>query len=622
MRKVKGMNLREFYDGKVFDAYEFLGAHADATGVTFRTYAPRAKGVCVIGEFNGWQNTECHRIENGEFWEARVEGAKPGQMYKFRIYQQDGQAMDPADPYAFYSELRPGTASVIYDRKKYAFHDQKWMESRSENWKKPLNIYELHLGSWRRKDDPKEHAKKVDEARENGTGIDVSDGWYTYSEIADLLVPYLIENHYTAVEIMPVNEHPADESWGYQGSGFYSATSRYGDPDGLKKLVELCHKHNISVILDIVTVHFVVNDYALWKFDGTHLYEYPNDAIGMSEWGSCNFDHSRGDICSFLNSASAYWLNDFHFDGLRFDAVGNLIYWQGNQSRGVNTNTVQFMQNMNSGLKSRFPSAMLIAEDSTQYPGVTRPVFAGGLGFDYKWDLGWMHDTLEVFQTDPLFRSGSYHKLTFSMSYFRNEKYLLPLSHDEVVHGKATILQKMSGNYEMKFPQGRTLYLYMFTHPGKKLNFMGGEVGQLREWDEKREQDWFMTEYPLHDAFHRFRVDLNKAYEAHPSLWENDYDDAGFEWLEANAEQQCIYAYLRKAESGEVTMTVLNLSGIPQRYVYHGGKNQKLQLVIDTDDNIYGGHTAYGKKKAAQTDANGEYEMILPAFSGRCYVIE
>ncbi len=622
MRKVKGMNLREFYDGKVFDAYEFLGAHADATGVTFRTYAPRAKGVCVIGEFNGWQNTECHRIENGEFWEARVEGAKPGQMYKFRIYQQDGQAMDHADPYAFYSELRPGTASVIYDRKKYAFHDQKWMESRSENWKKPLNIYELHLGSWRRKDDPKEHAKKVDEARENGTGIDVSDGWYTYSEIADLLVPYLIENHYTAVEIMPVNEHPADESWGYQGSGFYSATSRYGDPDGLKKLVELCHKHNISVILDIVTVHFVVNDYALWKFDGTHLYEYPNDAIGMSEWGSCNFDHSRGDICSFLNSASAYWLNDFHFDGLRFDAVGNLIYWQGNQSRGVNTNTVQFMQNMNSGLKSRFPSAMLIAEDSTQYPGVTRPVFAGGLGFDYKWDLGWMHDTLEVFQTDPLFRSGSYHKLTFSMSYFRNEKYLLPLSHDEVVHGKATILQKMSGNYEMKFPQGRTLYLYMFTHPGKKLNFMGGEVGQLREWDEKREQDWFMTEYPLHDAFHRFRVDLNKAYEAHPSLWENDYDDAGFEWLEANAEQQCIYAYLRKAESGEVTMTVLNLSGIPQRYVYHGGKNQKLQLVIDTDDNIYGGHTAYGKKKAAQTDANGEYEMILPAFSGRCYVIE
>ncbi len=615
------MNLREYYDGKEFHAYEFMGAHCVERGVVFRTYAPAASAVSVIGEFNDWTDTPCHRVENGQFWEVWIENAKAGQMYKFRIYQQGGAFKDHADPYAFYSEMRPGTASVIYDRRKYHFHDEAWMKQRSEMWDQPLNIYEMHLGSWRRKGDPMAHAAAIDAAKNAGKGIDVSDGWYRYEEIAEMLIPYLKKHHYNAVEFLPLSEYPADESWGYQTAGFFSATARYGDPDGLKKLIDRCHEEGIRVILDIVCVHFVTNDYALWKYDGSHLYEYPNDAVGKSEWGSCNFEHSRGDVCSFLNSASHFWLNDYHFDGLRFDAVGNLIYWQGDVNRGVNYNTVRFIQNMNMGLKAAFPGVMLIAEDSSAYDGVTRPVFAGGLGFDYKWDMGWMNDTLKFFQIDPQYRPENYHKLTFSMSYFYNEKYLMPFSHDEVVHGKATILQKMAGNYEMKFPQGRALYLYMYTHPGKKLNFMGNEIGQFREWDEKREQDWSLLDYPIHRQFHDFIVELSDIYEKQPSLWEKDYEREGFEWVEADAVQQCIYAFIRKSAGGKSILCMFNFSGQPQRFTYRPAGKKKLELLVDTDDKRFGGNTDYGNQKSALV-AEHETELLLPAFSGRAYLMD
>lgn len=641
----KDMNLQDFYDGNAFDLYNYLGAHVTPEGTIFRTYAPAAASVSVIGEFNGWHGQDMQRVLNGQFFETFVPGAKEGQMYKFRISSNAG-TYDHADPYAFSSQLRPQTASVIWDMDKYAFYDDKWMKKRREEgqrqaqdhkppcFDKPLNIYELHLGSWKRKDDPDELARRLDEAREKGEGIDVSSGWYRYEEIAPLLIPYLKENHFNAVEFMPLNEYPADESWGYQATGFFSATARYGTPDGLKYLVDMLHQNDISVILDIVTVHFATNDYALASYDGTQLYEYPNDAINISEWGSANFNHSRGDIASFLNSASAFWLDKYHFDGLRFDAVGNLIYWMGNESRGVNTSTVDFLKKMNAGLKGLYPDACLIAEDSSAYPNVTTPVCYGGLGFDYKWDLGWMNDTLNFFRTDPSYRSQEYHKLTFSMAYFKNERYLLPLSHDEVVHGKASIIQKMAGDYDRKFPQARALYLYMFLHPGKKLNFMGNEFAQFREWDEKKQQDFMLTAYPMHDSFRHYFADLGDLYQSYPALWQEDYVDDGFRWLQADDTEHVVYAFERRT-AGQTILAVFNLSDSPQTFMFmpdgtgrdgsggQGDRTLALQLLIDSDDQRYSGstkQTAKTRKPAADKKTPDRIRIPLPPFTGRAYL--
>lgn len=654
------MNLQDFYDGKSFDLYEYLGAHVTEGGVVFRTYAPAAAAVSVIGEFNGWQGQEMQRVQNGQFFETCVPGAKEGQMYKFRIQGPSGTC-DHSDPYAFSSQLRPDTASVIWDMEKYSFSDGAWMKKRKAEgerqkkegkppcFDKPLNIYEMHLGSWRRKDDPDELSAKLDEAKSRGEGIDVSYGWYRYEEIAKLLVPYLKENNFNAVEFMPLNEYPADESWGYQATGFFSATARYGTPDGLKYLIDTLHRNNISVILDIVTVHFATNDYALARYDGTQLYEYNNNAINVSEWGSANFNHSRGDIASFLNSASAFWIDKYHFDGLRFDAVGNLIYWMGDQGRGVNTSTVNFLKNMNAGLKSLYPDACLIAEDSSAYPGVTTPVEYGGLGFDYKWDLGWMNDTLNFFRTDPPYRSQEYHKLTFSMAYFYNERYLMPLSHDEVVHGKATIIQKMAGGYEQKFPQAKALYLYMFLHPGKKLNFMGNELGQFREWDEKRQQDFMLLKYPAHDGFFHFFRELGSLYMKYPALWQEDYVRDGFRWLEADDTDHVVYAFERLT-AGQTILGVFNMSDREQTFTYVGSSGTeedrgfadghgrgaasspergrhmagKLKLLIDSDDEKYGGGTRETAKTKTLTweDRGGRKEIVitLPPYTGRAYM--
>lgn len=651
------MNLQDFYDGREFSLYDFLGAHVTDGGTVFRVYAPSAGSVSVIGEFNGWKEMPMKRILNGQFYEVLIPEAKSGQMYKYRITSDKG-TLDHADPYAFSSQLRPETASVIWDMNQYHFHDDTFMKARREEgerqardhkpplFDKPLNIYELHLGSWRRKDDPDELAKKLDEAKEKGEGIDVSGGWYRYEEIADLLIPYLEDHHFNAVEFMPLNEYPADESWGYQATGFFSATSRYGTPDGLKYLIDRLHQHGISVILDIVTVHFAANDYGLLNFDGTMLYEYPNDAINISEWGSANFNHSRGDIASFLNSMGAFWLDKYHFDGLRFDAVGNLIYWMGDQGRGVNTSTVDFLKKMNQGLKDRFPDACLIAEDSSAFPNVTTPVRYGGLGFDYKWDMGWMNDTLDFFRLDPLYRKGVYHKLTFSMAYFYNERYLLPLSHDEVVHGKATIIQKMWGDYGDKFRQARALYLYMFLHPGKKLNFMGNELAQFREWDERKQQDFLLLTYPVHDAFRHYFTDLGMLYEKYPALWQEDYVQDGFHWLEADDTDHVVYAFERRT-AGQTILAVFNLSGAPQTFVYRGRKDEAekttgqdlgpggspaagkgkragacLHLLMDSDDQKYGGDT----KETAKTEklplsADGSIALTLPGNSGRAYLL-
>ncbi len=593
------MDFYQFYTGKEFEAQEFLGAHVLENGTVFRTFAPAAVHIAVIGEFNQWTETPMHKIQDGNFWECLIPEAKEGMMYKYRIYRRDGSFIDHADPYAFYSELRPASASLIYDRKKLVFHDEKWMKKRKASLSAPMNIYEMHMGSWRKKSGEQED-------------------WYTYSEIAELLIPYLKENGYNYVELMPLCEYPCDESWGYQATGYFSPTSRYGTPEQLCAFVDECHRQEIGVILDFVPVHFAVNDYALWNYDGTPLFEYPNSAVGVNEWGSCNFMHSRGETCSFLQSSAYFWLKQYHFDGLRMDAVGNLIFWQGNPARGECRPAVQFLQVMNQGLKERVPEALLIAEDSSSWIGVTKPVCEGGLGFDYKWDLGWMNDTLSYFSMPASERSQYYHRLTFSMQYYYDEHFLLPLSHDEVVHGKATILQKMGSDYEEKFPQARAFYMYMYAHPGKKLNFMGNELGQLREWDEKREQDWEILKYPKHDAFHRFMKELNQCYLEHPALWQKDYEREGFYWTECHGEAENIYLFRRSCE-GETILAAFNFSAQEQEYVLPVNDGKNLTLIFDSDRECYDGKGRKQRENLKQE--SGKVILDLPPYSG-CYYLE
>ena len=601
------MDFYGFYTGKIFDAYRFLGAQVTAAGVVFRTFAPSASKISVIGEFTEWEELPMEKVRDGNFWEVTSQDARPGMMYKYRIYDQSGQYIDHCDPYGYGMELRPNTASIIRDMKTYHFHDDAWMRKRSCHLNSPLNIYEIHFGSFRK---PSEEP----------------DAWYNYEEMADILIPYVKENGYNYIEIMPLNEYPSDESWGYQGTGFFSPTSRYGTADQLKAFVNACHRNGIGIILDFVPVHFAVDGYALAKYDGTALYEYPHSAVGYSEWGSCNFMHSRGEVRSFLQSAANYWLTEYHIDGLRMDAISRAIYWQGTPERGVNPNAVEFLKYMNQGLKKLHPDAILAAEDSTSFPGVTKPAEEGGLGFDYKWDMGWMNDTLDYFRTDPLFRGGIYHKLTFSMAYYYDERYLLPLSHDEVVHGKATILQKMWGDYELKFPQARAFYMYMYAHPGKKLNFMGNEIGHFREWDEKREQDWGLLAYPAHQDFHRFMTDLSLFYQSHPAFSEKDYDPEGFHWLDCHAEERCIYVFERTSgEPGdsrsERIAAFFNFSGIEQPdYTVEIPGAARLRRIFTSEWKEYGGSEE--TKEKILTGKDEIFELSMKPFSAEYYLIE
>ena len=564
------MNIYDFYTGMSFQAYEWLGAHIEENGVVFRTYAPNAKRVVLL--WNS-QSIEMNRVLDGNFYEIYVENAKYGECYEYRIYGQNGKCIDHCDPYGFGMQMRPEHKSVIRNLYDYKFHDEIWMNNRSDCKDKPLNIYELHLGSWR---------KKEGESAE----------FYRYDELAEPLIKYLKETGYNYIEFMPLSEHPCDESWGYQNTGFFAPTSRYGTVNELKMLIDRLHQNDIGVILDFVPVHFAVDNYGLAQYDGSALYEYPHTDVGISEWGSYNFMHSRGEVRSFLQSAANYWLKEFHFDGLRMDAISRIIYWHGDEKRGVNGNAVDFIKVMNRELKIKNPGCILSAEDSTNYPDVTKDVNAGGLGFDYKWDMGWMHDTLEYFQMAPYLRVPNYHKLTFSMMYFRNESYLLSLSHDEVVHGKATIMQKMNGQYEDKFPQARALYAYMMVHPGKKLNFMGNEIGQLREWDEKRQQDWEIRKYPLHDSFYHYMKTLNHIYLDYPALSKWDYINEGFKWLDCSQEERRIYSILRQCSEQKI-ITIFNFSDLVQEnYEVKGDGYNEAEVLLYSDWECFGGRTS------------------------------
>lgn len=616
------MDIYEFYSGRSFDAYRELGAHVKkevtgkktvVSGVEFVTYAPNALGVNVIGEFNDWNETVMERCYDGSFFKVFVPEARPGMMYKYKIYHRDGSSMEHCDPYGFGMELRPAFASIIRDMDTYRFHDAKWMKNRSVCQGSPLNIYEVHLGSWRTKPvfDEQGNPLTPEEIAESNR---VAESWYTYKEIAPMLAEYVKEQGYNYVEFMPLSEHPSDQSWGYQNTGFFSPTSRYGTADDLKEMIDILHQHNIGTILDFVPVHFALDGYGLARYDGTALYEYPSNDVGYSEWGSMNFIHSKGEVRSFLQSAANYWLSEYHFDGLRMDAISRIIYWMGDESRGVNDRAVDFIRNMNQGLKDRHPSIILCAEDSTDFKGTTKETKYGGLGFDYKWDMGWMNDTLNFFRTLPFVRGEHYHDLTFSMMYNYNERYLLPLSHDEVVHGKATIIQKMAGMYEEKFPQAKALYAYMYAHPGKKLNFMGNEIGQFREWDEKREQDWDLLKYPNHDSFHQYMKALNKIYMKEPALSAWDDDPNGFAWILCGKENDVVYIFQREVNEDKV-IVVLNLLGLVYKnYHFNYGNGDTMKVLINSDWNKFGGSTKDTEKTIK--GVNGDFGFDLPAFSG------
>ena len=606
------MDMYGFYSGKVFDAYKYLGAHVKENEVTFRTFAPNAKKIELIGEFNDWNGIEMKRADDDNFFECTIENAKPGMLYKYKIYDKNGRCVDHCDPYGFGMEVRPNTASIIRDLDEYNFNDDEWIKRRDDCKDKPLNIYEVHLGSWRKKSD---------------------DTWYTYKEVADLLIPYVKEYGYNYIEIMPLSEHPCDESWGYQNTGFFSPTSRYGTAIDLMYFIDKCHENNIGVIMDFVPVHFAIDEFALANYDGTSLYEYPYEDIEMSQWGSKNFIHSRGEVRSFLQSAANYWIEEYHFDGLRVDALSNIIYWQGNSDRGENKGAIEFIKGMNKGLKELHPTVILAAEDSTAYPKVTEKVEDGGLGFDYKWDMGWMNDTLEYFKMHPYDRKRAYHKLTFSMMYFYSEHFLMPLSHDEVVHGKATIIQKMHGEYGDKFKQVRALYMYMYAHPGKKLNFMGNEIAQFREWDEKREQDWNILDYPIHNNFYKFMKKLNNIYLEYPALYKNDYEYSGFRWIDCHQEDKCIYVFERVCKEQRV-IAIFNFSNEYHKdYELKVDSIKKMRLIIDSNsDDLEANEVIYivrANNRSDKVKENKSEEEIentilidIPAFSARYYLVE
>lgn len=602
---MKNKIMDRYYKGCALDAYKLFGAHLceerGKKGVRFTVYAPHAQGIQVIGSFDDWscKGHQMRRKDDKGIWSLFVAEAKEGDMYKYRVTQATGRIVDKMDPYAFYSELRPNTASIITNLDYKKWSDEKWLAQRTKNFDKPVNIYEMHLGSW-----------KKDEDQE----------WVNYKDIAKELIAYVKENNFTHIELMPLNEYPFDGSWGYQCSGYFSATSRYGSAQELMYLINACHRANIGIIMDFVPVHFVRDGFSLSYFDGTPLYEYEKACDADSQWGTANFNLWREEVRSFLMSAAAFWIDKYHVDGLRMDAISNIIHWHGNKDLGENEGALHFIKRMNYHLSEAYKGVMLIAEDSSDFANVTKATQDGGLGFDYKWDLGWMNDTLKYLEKDPIYRKWHHNNITFSMAYFYSERFIMEFSHDEVVHGKKTIVDKIWGSYEEKFAQLRTLYLYMFTHPGKKLNFMGNELAHFREWDEEKQCDWDLLKYPMHDAFHRYFAKLGELYSKTPALYETEYDWTSFQWIDADNADENMFSYLRKNENSYY-IVILNFSpnaykkhafGVPEKGVYHE--------LLNTEQDIWGGEiTELGKMKAVEKECNKlpyTIEVDVPAFGG------
>ncbi|EOU1670215.1 1,4-alpha-glucan branching protein GlgB [Clostridium perfringens] len=534
-----------FLEGKEHSAYKFMGAHFVTEnrkrGVRFTTWAPRASKIYVIGDFNNWELKEEYsmkKINERGIWSLFLPKLQEGIKYKFAVVNECGNnTVYKADPYAFKSELRPNTASVLTKIKSFRWGDKRWLNKREKEGldNKPMNIYELHLGSWKRKDGE----------------------FMTYEEISEVLVEYIKEMGYTHVEFMPINEHPLDASWGYQGVGYYSVTSRYGDLNGLKALINKLHKNNIGVLLDWVPSHFCKDEHGLFMFDGSPTYEYEAWWKANNEgWGTCNFDLGRPEVKSFLFSNAMYWINEFHVDGLRVDAVSNMLYldygreygeWEPNIYGGNgNLEAIAFLKELNTIIKKEGKGAITVAEESTSWEGITKPVEEGGLGFDYKWNMGWMNDTLSYIELDPIYRKYHHNKMNFSMMYNYSEKFILPISHDEVVHGKKSLINKMWGDDWKKYAGLRLYASFMMGHPGKKLMFMGCEFGQFVEWREWEELQWnVIEEFDIHRKTKEYFKALNKFYLENSSLWSLDYEEEGFKWIDADNSEESVLSFIR-----------------------------------------------------------------------------
>lgn len=555
------LDLHLFGEGKHERIYEKLGAHLakrkGASGVLFAVWAPSADSVSVVGNFNAWdgEKNPMHRLGTSGVWEAFVPGLKAGELYKYEITNGSLKFLK-MDPYAFLMEEPPDTSSIVF-QSKYRFRDRAWMKKRAERqpWREPLSIYEVHFGSWRR----------VLEANNRPLG---------YREIAPSLADYAIENGFTHVEFLPLKEHPYGPSWGYQVSGYYAPSARYGSPDDLRFLIDYLHQRGLGVIMDWVPAHFPKDAFALGRFDGSALYEHLDPRKGEHpDWGTYIFNYGRNEVRNFLIANALFWLREFHLDGLRVDAVASMLYldysrgageWLPNELGGrENLEALTFIREMNEVVHRECPGVLMIAEESTAWPQVSHPVYSGGLGFDFKWNMGWMHDTLKYFQTDPLFRGGNHNSLTFSLWYAWSENFILPFSHDEVVHMKGALLNKMPGEEWQKLANLRALYGYMWAHPGKKLLFMGGEFGQWREWNDRESLDWHLLDKPVHQGIQLLVRDLNRIYLKHPELWEVDSDASGFEWIEVDNAAENVIAFRRIAPSdGKELICVCNFAPV------------------------------------------------------------
>ena len=564
-----------FGAGTHYEIYEKMGGrlmtHEGARGAAFSVWAPNAKAVSVIGDFNNWdaRRSPMRRLGESGIWELFLPAAAEGDKYKFHVTQCDGRVVDKTDPYGVYAEVRPNNASVLYPLKRYKWKDRRWMTARRKYDFRtaPMNIYEVHLGSWKRAE---------------------GDRFLTYTELAEQLIPYVKEMGYTHIEMLPVEEHPFDGSWGYQVTGYYAPTSRYGSPDEFKQFVGACHQNGISVILDWVPAHFPKDDFALARFDGTALYEHQDPRLGEHiQWGTYIFNYGRKEVANFLLANALYWMDIFHIDGLRVDAVASLLrldfckeegQWLPNVYGGSeNLEAIEFLKHMNSVIAEREPGALMIAEDSTAWPGVTKKVDEGGLGFSLKWNMGWMNDFLSYIKLDPIYRKYHQNKLTFGMAYHYAENFVLVLSHDEVVHTKSSMIGKMPGDVWQSFANLRLSYGFMMGHPGKKLLFMGGEFAQYSEWSEARSLDWHLLQYADHQEMQAYVKELNHLYAEEPAFWAEDFDPNGFQWIECDDAESSIVSFVRRSEEKELVF-LCNFTpvvhrgfslGVPQEGVYH-----------------------------------------------------
>lgn len=599
-------NLDEylFHEGTNYQSYNYLGSFLKDGKCTFRVWAPNAKKVYVTGDFCKWDEElyELRKVNDKGIYEIELDNVSHYDAYKYVFIKDNNERILKSDPYAYHYETRPANASKIYDIEGYIWGDEKWLENRKLLKNSPLNIYEVDLGSW--------------DKEENGD-------FFSYRKLADKLIPYVKSMNYTHIELLPITEYPYDKSWGYQATGYFAPTSRYGTPHDFMYFVDQCHKNNIGVLLDWVPGHFTKDAHGLYEFDGGYCYEY-SDSRKMEHktWGTRVFDYGRTEVNSFLISSADFWLSKYHIDGIRVDAVSSIIYLnycrtEEESARNIhggfeNLEGIEFLKKLNSYVNSKYSGVIMIAEEATSYPKVTESVEYGGLGFNYKWNMGWMNDSLDYLETDPFFRKGNHDKMTFSMHYAFSEKFILPISHDEVVHGKKSLLDKAPVPYEEKFGNFKTFLGYMYAHPGKKLVFMGTDIAQYIEWDEERPLDWFLLKYPTHDSSHRYIKDLNKIYKNYSQFWERDDSWEGFYWNIVDDNNNNVFAFTRRNNENKEILVISNFSSqLLKNYKVGVASWGSYKILLNSDAKKYGGLGVINRNLKTTTEKHNNFDFSL-----------